>query len=163
MTRPSWDQLFMRMAYEMAERATCPRKHVGAVIVRDRSVLSAGYNGSIRGAVHCTDDGCMMVDGHCVRTVHAEANAIIQAARHGTRINGSSIYCTALPCWPCFKLISNSGITEIIYDEEYRKGDFFTVIKSSAFHQGMTLRQVSLNGREPSAVPGGEPPSGSSP
>ncbi|NIR82527.1 MAG: deaminase, partial [Gammaproteobacteria bacterium] len=76
----------------------CPRKHVGAVIVRDKTILSTGYNGSIRGLPHCDEVGHMMEDGHCVRTIHAEINAIIQAAKNGTRIDGASIYVTASPC-----------------------------------------------------------------
>ena len=100
----------MNIARQVATRSTCPRKHVGAVIVRDRTILSTGYNGSIRGLPHCSDVGCLMEDGHCVATVHAEANAIIQAAKNGVAIDGAEIYTTASPCWPCFKLIANSGL-----------------------------------------------------
>ena len=107
--RVDWDTYFMNIAKEVATRSTCPRKSVGAVIVKDRRILSTGYNGSIRGMPHCTDVGCDMEDGHCVATVHAEANAIIQAARNGVCIDGADIYVTASPCWNCFKLIANSG------------------------------------------------------
>jgi dCMP deaminase len=93
---------------------------VGAVIVRERSILATGYNGSIRGLGHCDDEGHLMEEGHCVRTVHAEANAIVQAARNGTRIDGACIYVTASPCWICFRLIANSGITRIAFGEFYR-------------------------------------------
>lgn len=120
MTRVSWDRYFMNLAVQAATRSTCPRKHVGAIIVRDRAVLSTGYNGSVRGAPHCDDAGCMMENGHCVRTVHAEANAIIQAARHGVRLDGASIYVTASPCFSCFKLIANAGIRAVYYGELYR-------------------------------------------
>jgi len=118
--RATWDEYFMAIALQVATRATCDRKHVGAVIVRDRTILSTGYNGSIRGLDHCSDAGHMMEDGHCVRTVHAEANAIVQAARNGVRIEGASIYVTASPCWNCFKLIANSGIERICFGEFYR-------------------------------------------
>ena len=118
--RASWDEYFMAIALQVATRATCDRKHVGAVIVRDRTILSTGYNGSIRGLDHCSDAGHMMEDGHCVRTVHAEANAIVQAARNGVRIENASIYVTASPCWDCFKLIANSGIDRICFGEFYR-------------------------------------------
>lgn len=118
--RASWNRYFMNLAVQAATRSTCPRKHVGAVIVRDKSVLSTGYNGSIRGADHCTDVGCMMVNGHCVRTVHAEANALIQAAAHGVRLEGAEIYVTASPCFDCFKLIANAGIRRIYFGEFYR-------------------------------------------
>ncbi len=110
----------MDIARVVATRATCDRKHVGAVIVRDRSILATGYNGSIRGLPHCTDVGHLMEDGHCVRTVHAESNAIAQAACNGVRIEAASIYVTASPCWACFRLIANSGIQRIVFGEFYR-------------------------------------------
>jgi dCMP deaminase len=118
--RVSWDRYFMNLAVQAATRSTCPRKSVGAVIVRDKAVLATGYNGSLRGLPHCTEVGCLMESDHCVRTVHAEANAILQAARHGVRIDGAEIYVTASPCWDCFKLIANGGITRIHYGEFYR-------------------------------------------
>ena len=118
--RADWNEYFMGIAHQAATRSTCTRKHVGAVIVRDRTVLSTGYNGSIRGLPHCDEVGCMMEDGHCVATVHAEANAIIQAAKNGVSIEGGELYTTASPCWGCFKLIANSGIRRIFYGEFYR-------------------------------------------
>jgi dCMP deaminase len=118
--RDSWDDYFMNIALQVATRATCDRKHVGAVLVRDKTILSTGYNGSIRGLPHCDEVGHMMENGHCVATVHAEANAIIQAARNGVRIEGATIYTTASPCWPCFKLIANSGCVKIVFGEFYR-------------------------------------------
>lgn len=117
----------MNIAREVATRSTCDRKHVGAVIVRDKCILATGYNGSIRGLGHCDDDGHMMVDGHCVRTVHAEANAIVQAARNGVRIDGASIYVTASPCWNCFKLIANAGLMRVCFGEFYRDPRIFEV------------------------------------
>jgi dCMP deaminase len=120
MSRNSWDQYFINIAVVVATRATCDRKHVGAVIVKDNSILSTGYNGSISGMPHCDDAGHLMENNHCVRTVHAEANAISQAARHGVSINNSTIYITASPCYNCFSLIINSGIKRIIYYEFYR-------------------------------------------
>lgn len=123
--RSSWDQYFMDIAVQVASRATCDRKHVGALLVRDRTILSTGYNGSIRGLPHCDDAGHMMENGHCVATVHAEANAIIQAAKNGVRIDGATIYTTASPCWPCFKLIANSGCVRIVYGEFYRDPRIF--------------------------------------
>ena len=120
MNRVSWDRYFMNLALQAATRSTCPRKHVGAVIVRDKTILSTGYNGSIRGAPHCTDVGCLMENNHCVRTVHAEANALVQAARHGVLLDGSQIYVTASPCFNCFKLIANAGIRTVYYGEFYR-------------------------------------------
>jgi dCMP deaminase len=115
----------MNLAVQAATRSTCPRKAVGAVIVRDRAVLATGYNGSIRGLPHCSEAGHMMEDGHCVRTVHAEANAIIQAAKNGVSIDGCAVYTTASPCWPCFKLIANSGASRIVFGEFYRDNRIF--------------------------------------
>ncbi len=123
--RVKWDEYFMQIALQVSTRSTCDRKHVGAVIVRDRTILSTGYNGSIRGLAHCTDEGHMMENDHCVRTVHAEANAIAQAAKHGVNVNNSSIYITASPCWTCFKLLANSGINEIIFGEFYQDDRIF--------------------------------------
>ena len=138
--RLPWDQYFMTIAHVVAARSTCDRKHVGAVIVRDRTILSTGYNGSIRGMPHCDEDGHMMEAGHCVATIHAEANAIIQAARNGVRIEGASIYVTASPCWTCFKMIANAGIGEIYYHEFYRDERIFAV----AGRLGIALTAVEL-------------------
>ncbi len=119
-SRVSWKNYFMNIANEVSTRSTCDRKHVGAVIVREKTILSTGYNGSIKGLPHCDDIGCEMVDGHCVRTTHAEANAIVQAAKNGIQINNTEIFVTASPCYDCFKLIANAGIKTIYYDEFYR-------------------------------------------
>ncbi len=125
--RASWDEYFMNIAKEVGTRSTCDRKHVGAVIVRDKSILATGYNGSVRGLAHCDDEGHLMEDGHCVRTVHAEANAIVQAARNGMRIDEASIYVTASPCWGCFRLIANAGIMRVVFGEFYRDQKIFDV------------------------------------
>jgi dCMP deaminase len=125
LARSDWDTYFMDIARVIATRATCDRKHVGAVLVRDRTILSTGYNGSIRGLPHCDEAGHMMEGGHCVATVHAEANAIIQAAKNGVSIDGATIYTTASPCWPCFKLIANSGCVRIVFGEFYRDERIF--------------------------------------
>ena len=123
--RASWDLYFMRIAADVATRATCDRKHVGAVIVRDKNILATGYNGSIHGLGHCDEEGHMMEEGHCVRTIHAEANAVIQAAKNGSRIEGGAIYVTASPCWGCFKMIANAGLVKIVYGEFYRDQRIF--------------------------------------
>ncbi len=125
--RASWDQYFMKIAQVVSSRSTCQRKYVGAVIVRDRTILSTGYNGSIRGMPHCTDEGHMMEAGHCVATIHAEGNAIIQAAKNGVTIDGADIYVTASPCWNCFKQVANAGIKRICYNEFYRDERIFGV------------------------------------
>lgn len=118
--RVSWERYFMQIAEQVATRSTCDRKYVGAVIVREKMILSTGYNGSIRGLPHCSEAGHEMENGHCIRTVHAEANAIVQAARNGVAIEGADIYVTASPCYYCFKLIANAGIKRVFYKDFYR-------------------------------------------
>ncbi len=125
--RASWDEYFMAIGRVVASRSTCDRKLVGAVMVRDRIILATGYNGSIRGLPHFDDEGHMMEDGHCGRTVHAEANAIVQAARNGVRLEGADIYVTASPCFGCFKLIANAGVTRIVFGEFYRDERIFNL------------------------------------
>ena len=141
--RASWDEYFMNIAREVATRATCNRKHVGAVIVRDRSILATGYNGSIGGLPHCDEEGHLMEDGHCIRTIHAEANAVIQAARNGVRIDGGMIYVTASPCFGCFKMIANAGIRRIVYGEFYRDQKIFDF----AQRLGIELVQATATAR----------------
>ena len=148
--RVSWDEYFMNIARVVSSRATCHRKFVGAVIVRDRTILSTGYNGSIRGLDHCSDVGHMMEDGHCVATIHAEMNAIIQAARNGVRIEQASIYITASPFWGCFKALANAGLSRICYGEFYRDERSFEV----ASRLGIDLIHVPLaEGAEVSVPP----------
>lgn len=137
--RLSWDQYFMGIAQMVSTRSTCPRKSVGAVLVRNHTTLSTGYNGSIRGLSHCDEVGCNMEDGHCVATIHAEANAIIQAARNGVGIDGAECYVTASPCWSCFKMLANAGVTCILYGEYYREDRIFKV----AEQLGIELRHIS--------------------
>ena len=127
--RTTWESYFMKIAQQVATRSTCDRKHIGAVIVRDRNILSTGYNGSIRGLPHCDDVDHMMENNHCVRTVHAEANAIAQAAKNGVSLNGAEIYITSSPCWTCFKLLANAGIMKIHFGEFYRDDRIFDAAK----------------------------------
>jgi len=131
----------MRIAREVATRSTCDRKFVGAVIVRDKSILATGYNGSIRGLPHCSEEGHLMEDGHCVRTIHAEANAVIQAARNGVRIDEADIYVTASPCFSCFKMCANAGIKRIMFGEFYRDERIFELSKKL----GIELVNVKLD------------------
>lgn len=126
----------MGFAVHASSRGTCIRKKVGAVIVLNKNVLATGYNGSISGQPHCTEAGCLMEDGHCVRTIHAEMNAILQAAKHGTQINHATLYTTASPCWPCFKAIANTGIRRIVFGEMYRED---TRVQSAALKAEIEL------------------------
>jgi dCMP deaminase len=114
-TRPSWDEYFLRIACDVATRATCLRRHVGAVIVRDKRILSTGYNGSPPGQPHCTDVGCLIEDGRCIRTLHAEQNALIQAALHGVSTQGATLYGTCRPCHVCARMIVGAGIERVVF------------------------------------------------
>ena len=125
-SRPQWDEYFLKIVHVVASRSTCLRqpKGVGAVIVRDKQILSSGYAGSIKGQPHCTDDGvgCLIDEktGGCIRTVHAETNSILQAAQNGVSILGATMYCSLSPCWDCFKAMANGGIRRIVFDRKYR-------------------------------------------
>jgi dCMP deaminase len=127
--RPSWDQYFMIITRQVAERSTCLRAKVGAVIVRDKNILATGYNGAPAGLPHCTDVGCLIyrsttpsgdVEENCFRCIHAEMNAIAQAAKNGASIRDAAVYVTHTPCIQCFKVLINTGIKRIVYDKPYK-------------------------------------------
>jgi dCMP deaminase len=125
--RPSWDDYFMRIAEEVATRTTCMRRSVGAVLVKDKRILATGYNGVPTGIVHCLERGCLREQlgipsgerHEMCRGLHAEQNAIIQAARYGININGCVVYCTTKPCVLCTKILINAGVKEIVYKGGY--------------------------------------------
>jgi len=127
MARPSWDEYFMSLARLAATRSTCLRRHVGAVIVKDRMVLSTGYNDTPRGLRNCGDGGCARCASDAAAgtgldtclCLHAEQNAIIQAAYHGVAIAGGAIYCTHQPCLTCAKMVVNAGLVRIVYAAPY--------------------------------------------
>ena len=145
MVRPSWDNYFMKIAVTVAERSTCDRAHVGAVLVKDKRILTTGFNGSPAGLPHCDDVGHLLVDGHCVRTIHAETNAIIQAALHGVSTNGATCYVTHFPCINCTKTLINAGITRIVFLNDYRVDqNALTFIQET----GVQLMQVELTKAE---------------
>ena len=120
--RPSWDEYFMKIAALVSERSTCLRHHVGAIIVKDRRVLTTGYNGAAAGTKDCLELGCLRNElkipsgerHEICRAIHAEQNAIIQAAKHGEDVSGSTIYCTHSPCIICAKMMVNAGIKTIV-------------------------------------------------
>jgi dCMP deaminase len=129
--RPSWDEYFIEISRTVAKRATCDRGRSGCVIVKDRQILVTGYVGSPAGLAHCDEVGHQMKkvtheDGsesnHCVRTTHAEQNAIVQAARHGVSIDGATLYCKMTPCAVCGKLIVSSGIKRVVCEKRYHAG-----------------------------------------
>jgi len=117
--RPSWDEYFMGITFQVAMRSTCDRARVGAIIVKDRRILTTGYNGSPAGLQHCDEIGHLIINGHCVRTLHAEQNAIIQAALHGVGVAGGTIYVTHQPCLTCAKMIINAGLRRVVYAGTY--------------------------------------------
>ena len=119
--RPDWDSYFMKIAYAVSERSTCDRAFVGCVLVLEKRILTTGFNGSPTGQPHCEEVGHLMVEGHCVRTIHAETNAIIQAALHGVSTKGSTCYVTHYPCINCTKALVNAGIARLVYSVAYRK------------------------------------------
>ena len=146
--RPSWDQYFMTITREVAERSTCLRAKVGAVIVRDRSILATGYNGSPAGLPHCLDVGCLIYESrtpdgeleqNCYRTIHAEINAITQAARNGVAIRDADIYVTHTPCIHCLKVLINTGVSRVYYEKPYK----LTTISDLLTYSRIELIQVA--------------------
>jgi dCMP deaminase len=125
--RPSWDDYFMHITREVAKRGTCMRRQVGAILVKDKHILCTGYNGTPQGLPHCDEIGCLRElhripsgeRAELCRGIHAEQNAVIQAARHGIAIDGATCYCTHQPCVLCAKILINAGVREIVYRESY--------------------------------------------
>ena len=125
--RPSWDEYFMRMAHVIATRSTCLRRSVGALLVRDKRILATGYNGAPAGLPHCEEVGCRRAElgiasgerQELCRALHAEQNAIIQAALHGVNTRGSVLYCTTQPCITCAKMLINAGVLRVVYSGDY--------------------------------------------
>ena len=124
MERITWDQFFMAQSHLLALRSTCTRLAVGATIVREKRIIAGGYNGSISGDEHCIEKGCYVVDNHCVRTVHAETNALLQCAKYGTPANGADMYVTHFPCLPCTKTIIQAGIRNVYYATDYKNNPY---------------------------------------
>ena len=132
MSRPTWDEYFMEICRVVGNRATCDRGKSGAIIVKDKRVMTTGYVGSPAGLPHCDEIGhefkdTIHADGtitkHCLRTVHAEQNAICQAAKFGIAIDGSTLYCKMTPCYVCAKMIINSGIKRVVAENDYHAGE----------------------------------------
>ncbi|UQW98599.1 ComE operon protein 2 [Rummeliibacillus sp. G93] len=124
MERITWNQFFMAQSHLLALRSTCTRLSVGATIVREKRIIAGGYNGSISGDDHCIDNGCYVVDNHCVRTVHAEVNALLQCAKYGTPTKGADLYVTHFPCLPCTKSIIQAGIQNLYYATDYKNNPY---------------------------------------
>jgi len=147
--RPSWHQYFLTITRNVAERSTCTRAKVGAVIVRDKNILATGYNGAPAGLPHCLDVGCLVytsrtpsgeVEENCFRTIHAEINAIAQAAKNGAIIRDADIYITHTPCIHCMKVLINTGIRRIFYEHDYKRTTLEELLRAG----NIQLERVSL-------------------
>ncbi|MCT8139656.1 ComE operon protein 2 [Anaerobacillus sp. CMMVII] len=147
MSRISWDQYFMAQSHLLALRSTCTRLMVGATIVRDKRIIAGGYNGSISGGDHCTDDNCYVENNHCIRTIHAEINALLQCAKFGVPTAGAEIYVTHFPCLNCAKAIIQSGIKAVFYAKDYKNHPYaIELFKSAGVHvENVELEEMILD------------------
>ena len=145
-SRPSWDEYFMDIVRDVATRSTCRRRKVGAILVKDKRIIATGYNGGPTGLAHCLEIGCLREQlgipsgqqHELCRGVHAEQNAIIQAARYGVHTDGRVLYCTTQPCVQCTKMLLNAGVTEIVFSEGYPDGLALQLLEES----GITVRKL---------------------
>lgn len=136
--RPGWPDYFLEMAKLTATRATCPRRRVGAVLVRDNRVIATGYNGSVTGDEHCDEAGCLMVGSHCRRTIHAELNALLQCAITAVSSAGATMYCTDFPCVDCAKAMAQARVQRVIYLADYPDANSALILERA----GVELRQA---------------------
>ncbi|MFD1393961.1 deoxycytidylate deaminase [Lacticaseibacillus jixianensis] len=136
-TRESWDQYFMQLATVVAQRSTCERATVGALLVVDHRIIATGYNGSITGDPHCDEAGHLMRDGHCIRTLHAEMNAILQCAENGVSTRGATVYVTYFPCLNCTKALIQAGAAAVCYAHDYHN-DPYALQLLAAHHVSVT-------------------------
>lgn len=131
----------MAQAHVVALRSTCTRLMVGAIIVKENRIIASGYNGSVSDGTHCIDDGCYLIDGHCVRTVHAEANALLQCAKFGVPANETEVYVTHFPCLQCCKQLIQAGVEKVYYANDYRNHELaIELFKES----GVTTEKIEL-------------------
>lgn len=141
MGRITWEQYFMAQSHLLASRSTCSRLMVGATIVRDNRIIAGGYNGSVAGETHCIDEQCLMDNGHCIRTVHAEMNAILQCAKFGASTEHAELYVTHYPCVNCCKAIIQAGIKKVSYATNYHNHPYAQTLFEQA---GVALHYVPL-------------------
>ncbi|WEV44976.1 ComE operon protein 2 [Streptococcaceae bacterium ESL0687] len=140
--RIPWNQYFIAQVLLLSLRSTCTRLEVGAALVKDSRIIAGGYNGSVKGDDHCIDEGCYVVDGHCIRTIHAEMNALLQCAKFGISTEGAEIYVTHFPCLPCTKAILQAGIKKIYYLNDYRNDAYASKLIDQ---MGVAVEQVKLD------------------
>ncbi|MCJ0573865.1 ComE operon protein 2 [Enterococcus cecorum] len=140
--RIPWNQYFMAQAVLLSLRSTCTRLEVGATLVKDRRIIAGGYNGAVSGDNHCIDHGCYVVDGHCIRTIHAEMNALLQCAKLGISTDDAEIYVTHFPCLHCTKAILQAGIKKIYYLYDYHNDPYAIELIQKL---GVEIQQVKLD------------------
>lgn len=140
--RIPWNQYFMAQAVLLSLRSTCTRLEVGATLVKDRRIIAGGYNGAVSGDNHCIDHGCYVVDGHCIRTIHAEMNALLQCAKLGISTDDAEIYVTHFPCLHCTKAILQAGIKKIYYLHDYHNNPYAIELIQKL---GVEIQQVKLD------------------
>lgn len=146
--RISWNEYFMAQSELLALRSTCTRLAVGATIVRDKRIIAGGYNGSIAGGIHCIDEGCYVIDNHCVRTIHAEMNAILQCAKFGVPTAGADIYVTHFPCLQCCKAIVQAGIKTVYYELDYKNHPYALELFEQANIETVQVERKELENKE---------------
>ncbi|WP_414046238.1 ComE operon protein 2 [Macrococcus equi] len=142
MERIQWNEYFMAQSQLLALRSTCTRLSVGATIVKDNRIIAGGYNGSVSGEVHCIDEGCYIEDGHCIRTIHAEMNALLQCSKMGVSTEGADIYVTHFPCIHCTKSIIQAGIKKIYYASDYKNHPYAIELLNKA---NVTFEKIEFN------------------
>ena len=142
MERITWDQFFMAQCHLLALRSTCTRLAVGAIVVRDNRIIAGGYNGSISGGDHCIDHGCYVVDNHCVRTIHAEMNALLQCSKYGIPASASTLYVTHFPCLQCAKAIIQAGVKNVFYALDYRNNEYAGKLFTQS---GVTVQHIPFD------------------
>ncbi len=143
--RPDWDEYFLKLAMLASERSTCPRMHCGCVLVKNKNVIATGYNGSIPGDDHCEDVGCLIVDNHCVRTVHAEMNALIQASKNGNSVEGATAYITNMSCTTCAKALISAGVKQVVIFSDFHDTlatEFFAKAKVKVIKHAMPSTEI---------------------
>jgi dCMP deaminase len=149
-TKPGWDEYFMSIAKVVSTRSNCMKRHIGAIIVRDKRIVSTGYNGTPRGIKNCDEGGCPRCNNYADKGTkldeclcsHGEENAIVQAAYHGISVKGGTIYTTFSPCWWCTKMIINSGIVEVVYNTDYPLGEVAMQLLKEA---GVMVKQLKMD------------------
>ncbi|GAA3716954.1 ComE operon protein 2 [Salinicoccus jeotgali] len=144
--RINWHQYFLAQSHLLSLRSTCERLRVGTTIVKDNRVIAGGYNGSVSGEAHCIDVGCLLEGGHCIRTIHAEINALLQCSKFGVSTEGASVYVTHFPCVHCTKSLIQAGISSIYYAEDYKNHPYALELldKTGVHHERIAFDRENI-------------------